>query len=145
MMFYNNMMSIPLIVVLVFFLELNSVLHYPRLFELGFIICFAMSAVQAFLLNYFIFLCSTVNSPLTTSITGQIKAVASSVIGLFLFGDVTITLLLLLGLLISTIGSVYYGVIKYQQQIAAKKPASAITATASSATTAEDKKEDSPV
>jgi hypothetical protein len=29
-----------------------------------------MSSIQAFFLNYFIFLCSIVNSPLTTSITG---------------------------------------------------------------------------
>ena len=75
-----------------------------------------MSAVQAFLLNYFIFLCSTVNSPLTTSVTGQLKAIVSTIIGLFIFNDVIITTLLIVGLVISSVGSVYYGFVKYQQQ-----------------------------
>eukprot|EP00727_Mastigamoeba_balamuthi_P007787 m51a1_g3629 putative dmt family transporter: udpglucuronic acid udp-n- (323) ;mRNA; f:130498-132466 len=119
MMFYNNMLSVPLIVVLVLALEWKSVAAYEYLWDWGFLLCFFMSSVQAFLLNYFIFLCSTVNSPLTTSVTGQIKAIASSIIGLWIFGDVIITALLLLGLLISSLGSVYYGVIKYNQQMAA--------------------------
>ena len=34
--------------------------------------CLLMSATQAFLLNWFIFLCSRINSPLTTSVTGAL-------------------------------------------------------------------------
>jgi solute carrier family 35 protein len=132
MMFYNNMLSIPLIVVLVVVLEWHDVVSYKYLFDAGFVVCFLMSSVQAFLLNYFIFLCSTVNSPLTTSITGQIKAIASSIIGLFIFGDVIITSLLIVGLLISSFGSVYYGAVKYQQQMKTARDKAAREAAAKS-------------
>jgi len=115
MMFYNNLMSIPFVVPLVIALEFDGLVQYPYWLDPGFLICFFMSAVLAFLLNYFLFLCSTVNSPLTTSVTGQVKAILSVIIGLFFFGDVIVTPLLLLGLFISSAGSVYYAVIKYRQ------------------------------
>jgi len=115
MMFYNNVLSIPFVVPLVAGLELDGLIHYQHWFDPGFILCFFMSAVLAFLLNYFLFLCSTVNSPLTTSVTGQVKAILSVIIGLFFFGDVIVTPLLLFGLAISCGGSIYYAVIKYRQ------------------------------
>ncbi|KAH3758731.1 nucleotide sugar transporter family [Pelomyxa schiedti] len=122
MMLYNNILSLPLILVLVLMFELKEVLNYPYLFDLGFIFCFTMSAVQAFFLNYFIFLCSTMNSPLTTSVTGQIKAIAGSFLGLVILdADVVVTFLLVAGLIVSSGGSIYYGWIKYQQQQARQR------------------------
>lgn len=128
MMFYNNIESIPIVLVIVLLFEAKDVVHYEHLFNFGFILCFLMSSVLAFLLNWFIFLCSTVNSPLTTSVTGQIKAIVSTIIGLFIFGDVIITGLLIAGLLVSTAGSLYYGYIKYNQQMANRKPVLPVTA-----------------
>jgi len=122
MMFYNNVLSIPFVVPLVLGLELDGLIHFQYWLNPGFILCFFMSAVLAFLLNYFLFLCSTVNSPLTTSVTGQVKAILSVVIGLFFFGDVIVTPLLLFGLGISCAGSIYYAVIKYRQAQARAKP-----------------------
>ena len=115
MMFYNNLLSLPCVAVLVLIFEAKNLVHYQFWTDPGFLLCFLMSSVLAFLLNYFIFLCSTVNSPLTTSVTGQVKAILSVIIGLFFFSDVIITPILLLGLAISCIGSVYYAVIKYRQ------------------------------
>lgn len=68
--------------------------------------------MQAFLLNYLIFLCSTVNSPLTTSITGQLKNILQTLVGLFLFGDVIPTMAFGVGLGISTVASIFYGHVK---------------------------------
>ncbi len=82
-----------------------------------------MSSVQAFLLNYLIFLCSIVNSPLTTSITGQIKNILATVMGFFLFGGMPMTIAAALGLSTSTLASIWYGQIKYEQSVAAKKNA----------------------
>lgn len=82
-----------------------------------------MSSVQAFLLNYLIFLCSIVNSPLTTSITGQIKNILTTVMGFFLFGGMPMTIAAALGLSTSTLASIWYGQIKYDQSSAAKKNA----------------------
>lgn len=80
-----------------------------------------MSSIQAFLLNYTIFLCSTYNSPLVTSVTGQIKAVVQTIGGLFLFGAVPLTLPLIIGLLLGTFASFWYTQIKYYQQIISEK------------------------
>jgi len=116
LMFYNNLLCIPFVTVLVFFFEMDDVMKFSQFSDYGFQICFLMSSVQAFLLNYFIFLCSTINSPLTTSITGQLKNIFTTIFGLFLFGDVKISGLLIGGLIISTISSVWYAYIKFQQK-----------------------------
>jgi len=118
MMLYNNILSMPVVILLILILEIKDVLAYQYWTNPGFLICFFMSSVLAFLLNYSIFLCSTVNSPLTTSVTGQIKAIVAVIVGLFFFGDVIITPSLLLGLFVSCVGSVYYAVIKYRQSAA---------------------------
>ena len=155
MMLYNNVLSIPIVIVIVVVFELRQVLEYPYLFDIGFLVrlsCYLIShyqfaymgsAVQAFLLNYFIFLCSTINSPLTTSVTGanflkfdliaagQIKAIAGTFFGLVILNsDVTITALLMIGLTVSSVGSLYYGYVKYQQTVAANKAKAAAAASA---------------
>ncbi|KAH3732110.1 UDP-galactose/UDP-glucose transporter 7 [Pelomyxa schiedti] len=121
-MLYNNLLSLPLVIVLVILLDSDGVLRFPYLFNFGFLVFFFGSAIQAFFLNYFMFLCSSINSPLTTSVTGQIKAVLGSFLGLIILQqDVTVTALLMMGLFISSAGSVYYGYVKYQQQLAKPK------------------------
>lgn len=115
LMFYNNLLSLPFVVILVLFTEAHDVQSYDKWQDWGFLSCFLLSSVQAFLLNYFIFMCSTINSPLTTSITGQLKNILQTILGLFLFGDVEATPLLVGGLSVSTIASLWYAVIKYRQ------------------------------
>lgn len=116
LMFYNNVLSIPFVILVVLGLEFEDVINYPYWTDPGFLLCFIMSSVQAFLLNYFIFLCSLINSPLTTSVTGQIKNIFTTGIGLFIFGDVQISFLLSVGLVLATLASVWYTHIKYVQQ-----------------------------
>ena len=115
MMLYNNILSIPFVLFLVLGLELDGLLNFQHWLDISFLLCLFMSALLAFLLNYFMFLCSNVNSPLTTSVTGQVKAILSVFFGLFFFGDVIITPLLLTGLGITSVGSIYYAIIKYRQ------------------------------
>jgi len=123
LMFYNNILSLPIVAIVVWSMELDGLLTYSQWSDPGFILCFVMSSVQAFALNYFIFLCSIINSPLTTSVTGQIKNIFTTVIGLFIFGDVQISFLLLVGLFVATAASMWYTHIKYLQQ-AKPKPVS---------------------
>jgi solute carrier family 35 protein len=77
-----------------------------------------MSSVHAFLLNWLIFLCSTINSPLTTSITGQIKNIATTLLGFILFGGISIGYDGIIGLILSSVASVWYAYIKYSQTAA---------------------------
>jgi len=117
LMYYNNILSLPVMIVITLLTEWKILSNYTGWWNLGFQICFLMSSVQAFLLNYFMFLCSTVNSPLTTSITGQLKSILQTVFGLFAFNGVVLTPALSLGLFASTLGGVWYGVVKYNEQM----------------------------
>jgi len=63
------------------------------------------------------FLCSTINSPLTTSITGQLKGILQTIFGLFAFNGVDLTPALNVGLITSTVGGVWYGALKYNEQV----------------------------
>jgi len=117
LMYYNNILSIPFVTLIVFSTEMDLLKGFPLWFDIGFQFCFWMSVFQAFALNYLVFLCSIVNSPLATSITGQLKSIIQTVLGLFLFGGVIITTPLSIGLLISTFGGIWYGYIKYNEQV----------------------------
>jgi len=123
LMFYCNLLSLPGVACIVYLTEWEDILQYQHFSKFGFQLCFFMSSVQAFLLNYFIFLCSTINSPLTTSITGQLKAILQTILGLFMFADVEITPLLSIGLFISSVASIWYSAIKYMQQLARQNSA----------------------
>jgi hypothetical protein len=121
-MFYNNLFSLPLFAVIVLVTEAQSVIHFPYWTDPGFLFCFLMSSIQAFFLNYFIFLCSIVNSPLTTSITGQLKNILTTIFGFFLFGGIKWTVSTAIGLTLSSVAGVWYGYIKHMQMVHSAPP-----------------------
>eukprot|EP01086_Lenisia_limosa_P003055 TRINITY_DN17239_c0_g1_i2.p1 TRINITY_DN17239_c0_g1~~TRINITY_DN17239_c0_g1_i2.p1 ORF type:complete len:116 (+),score=20.15 TRINITY_DN17239_c0_g1_i2:161-508(+) len=96
--------------------ELHEFFEFEYISHPGFIICFLGSCFFALLLNFSVFLCTTYNSALVTSVTGQIKNILTTLVGLFAFGDVIFDAMNLVGLFISTIGSLHYAFIKFQQQ-----------------------------
>jgi len=61
------------------------------------------------LLNYLLFLCTTYNSALTTSVTGTLKTIIQTVIGMFTFGGISINIFTILGMT-AYIWSVFNGV-----------------------------------
>eukprot|EP01098_Paradermamoeba_levis_P007413 TRINITY_DN3063_c0_g3_i3.p1 TRINITY_DN3063_c0_g3~~TRINITY_DN3063_c0_g3_i3.p1 ORF type:complete len:313 (+),score=67.15 TRINITY_DN3063_c0_g3_i3:331-1269(+) len=126
LIFYNNFLSFPLLFVIVYLTEWEEVVKYPDWNQTGFLVCFFTSVAQAFLLNYLIFLCSTLNSPLATSVTGGIKNIVQTLIGLVIFGDVEFSPLLIGGLVVSTIASVWYSYLKYVQVMANQKKPSEV-------------------
>eukprot|EP01097_Dermamoeba_algensis_P008220 TRINITY_DN5398_c0_g1_i1.p1 TRINITY_DN5398_c0_g1~~TRINITY_DN5398_c0_g1_i1.p1 ORF type:complete len:319 (-),score=34.86 TRINITY_DN5398_c0_g1_i1:436-1392(-) len=121
LIYYNNILSLPIVALIFYVYEYEGIQEYPYFKEVGFWAFFITSVVQAFLLNYLIFLCSTLNSPLTTSVTGGVKNIVQTVLGLIIFGDVDVSLFLLIGLLISTIASIWYTYLKYIQVVHAQK------------------------
>ena len=75
-----------------------------------------LSASQAFLLNLCIFKCTTINSPLATSVTGQIKDILTMGLGLLLFQDVSYHPVNVLGLLVGFAGGAAYSAVSFQEQ-----------------------------
>lgn len=79
-------------------------------------LCSALRAAlsrQAFVLNYATFLCTTLNSGVTTSITGQMSKLVTMTVGLFLFVNTKYTVMNLTGLFIGLISSFWYAYIKF--------------------------------
>lgn len=62
------------------------------------------------------FLCTIVNSALTTTIVGVLKGVGSTSLGFFLLGGVQIHALNVIGLVINTAGGVWYSLAKYHEK-----------------------------
>jgi solute carrier family 35 protein len=117
LMFYNNILSLPFILIICVLTEWDEIVSFESWFDWGFQFYFLGSSILAFLLNYFVFLTTTINSPLTTNITGQLKSLVSTLVGLFTFGGVTVTFSLALGLSVSTFGGLWYGWVKYSEKV----------------------------
>ena len=125
LLFYNNLISLPLMGLYLVggTNELEGVLQYPRLYDRGFQLFFLISATQAFVLNLCIFYATTINSPLATSVTGQLKDILTTSLGLFIFGDVTLSKFNLLGLAVGLCGGIGYAVNGYQEKFRVEKGA----------------------
>lgn len=124
LMYYNNLQSLPLVIILCYFWgDFDYLMTYPLLSDTGFWICFLFQSALAFLLNYSIFLCTNVNSALATSVTGQIKNIATTAVGYFTFGGVTYNIWNVTGLTLGVVASGWYSWLKYEEsEVAKKKP-----------------------
>jgi len=115
LMLYQVTLSFPAVVVL-FILsgEYQRIEDYPYLYDPHFQISFFVSCLQIFLLNYSIFWCTQINSPLTTTVTGQLKNVLQ-IAGGFLFFEVPIVPMNIFGITVGISGSFIYTFAKYQE------------------------------
>ena len=109
----NSYNSIPL---LVFCLlannEMTEVLNYPHLWQPDFIFLYLLLISAGCLLNYSMFLCTSINSALTTSVVGSLKSVLQTAIGMFTFGGVSLNMASITGILINLTGGVLYTLFK---------------------------------
>lgn len=114
LLYYNNVLALPFMLGYLVFCtrELELVKLYPHLYDPKFVAFLLFSAAQATLLNIAIFLCTKLNSPLATTVTGQMKDFVTVGFGLFVFNDVKLSIPNLIGLIISLLGSVMYSLIK---------------------------------
>lgn len=118
-MFYNSFLSLPFLVFLIIatgeFPDSVSLL-FAKSSSLSFLVIVLLSLVMGIVLNYTMFLCTIVNSALTTTIVGVLKGVGSTTLGFFLLGGVEVHALNVTGLIINTAGGVWYSYAKYQQR-----------------------------
>lgn len=118
-MFYNSFLSLPFLLFLIIatgeFPNSLSIL-FAKSNSLYFLVILVLSLVMGIVLNFTMFLCTIVNSALTTTIVGVLKGVGSTTLGFVLLGGVQVHALNVTGLVINTAGGVWYSYAKYQQK-----------------------------
>ncbi|KAI3468404.1 hypothetical protein Pfo_025067 [Paulownia fortunei] len=110
-MFYNSILSLPFLLFLILatgeFPNSMSIL-FAKSTSLSFSFILLLSLVMGIVLNYTMFLCTIVNSALTTTIVGVLKGVGSTTLGFVLLGGVQVHALNVPGLVINPAGGVWY-------------------------------------
>lgn len=116
-LYVNSVNCLPVTaIVVVLSGELHSMQTYAKWHEPGFIIALVLTTAFACVFSYSIFLCTTVNSALTTACVGVIKSALTTIIGMYTFGGVAATPLLIIGQLINLSGGSIYTWEKYRIQ-----------------------------
>lgn len=112
---YTNTLCIPTVIVCMYATgEHSKLARFNPLSDASFQLWLASSALLAGVLNYLVFLSATVNSPLTTSVAGQLKNVAGSLGGYILMPTAAARDPLHLGgILMGLCASVWYAWMKY--------------------------------
>jgi drug/metabolite transporter (DMT)-like permease len=111
--YYNSLISIPWLLIIAFLNgEMASISKYEYLGDFGFQVGFLFSCFLAFGVNAATFWCTTATNALTTSVTGQCKNILTTVLGMFLFGDVKPTGLLVSGLSVGIGGSLWFSYVE---------------------------------
>lgn len=120
LMFYNSLLSLPFLMFLIIatgeFPNSLSLL-VAKAHSLSFFFILILSLVMGIVLNYTMFLCTIVNSALTTTIVGVLKGVGSTTLGFVFLGGVEVHALNVTGLVINTGGGVWYSYAKYRQKM----------------------------
>ncbi|XP_026406491.1 UDP-galactose/UDP-glucose transporter 7-like isoform X2 [Papaver somniferum] len=128
LMFYNGFLSLPFLLFLIIATgEFPNCVYllFDKAISFSFLMVLILSLVMGIVLNFTMFLCTIVNSALTTTIVGVLKGVGSTTLGFILLGGVQVRALNVTGLVINTAGGVWYSYAKYQQK--KSKPKKVIT------------------
>ncbi|XP_033135899.1 UDP-galactose/UDP-glucose transporter 7-like [Brassica rapa] len=92
-MFYNSFLSLPFLSFLIIATSEfpNSIsLLLAKCSYLPFLVILVLSLVMRIVLNFTMFLCTIVNSAITTTIVGVLKGVGSTTLGFVLLGGVEV-------------------------------------------------------
>ncbi|PWA94131.1 sugar phosphate transporter domain-containing protein [Artemisia annua] len=119
-MFYNSLLSLPFLTFMIIVtgeFPTSLSLLYAKSASIYFFVMLVLSLVMGIVLNYTMFLCTIVNSALTTTIVGVLKGVGSTTLGFFILGGVQVHFLNVSGLVINTLGGLWYSLAKYQEKM----------------------------
>jgi solute carrier family 35 protein len=88
--------------------ELQRVQKFDMWSNNGFVVYLVFASLMGSVLNLAIFLCTSTNSALTTTVVGCLKNVLTSYLGMFIGGDYIFSWLSFLGINLSIAGSLIY-------------------------------------
>jgi solute carrier family 35 len=85
-----------------------AVMSYPALMDPTFLLAMAAAVGLGLSVGHSQYVCTRINDPLTTSVSGSLKNVLMTGIGIFAFGDYVYDLLNVIGIVISMAGGLWY-------------------------------------
>ncbi|KAM3842444.1 solute carrier family 35 member D3-like, partial [Diretmus argenteus] len=74
---------------------------------------FSLCIVMGCAMNFTTLHCTYINSAVTTSFVGVVKSIVTITVGMFAFNDVVPTQLFVAGVVVNTVGSITYCIVKY--------------------------------
>lgn len=95
--------------------EFDKVVQYKQATNTSFIVLFLVTISIGCLLNYSLFLCTSLTSALTTSVVGGVKALMQTVFGMFTFGGISHNMATYTGISVNMSGSIMYIYGKYKE------------------------------
>lgn len=114
-LYYHSLLSLPCISLIAAWRgEFSQALQYDNWFQPGFLVVFLGSLFMGLLLNYALFLCTELTSPTSTLVSGQVKAMGQTVVGMFTFGGVDMNPRYLGGTLLNIFGGFGYAYAKFK-------------------------------
>lgn len=116
LMFYNNLLSLPVAFAIMAMTpgEFDGIMKFRDWQAKGFIVAIVLSAFMGFAINYSYYLCTKVNSPLTTTVIGCLKNVLTSYMGM-IFRDYHYSHSNFAGVNVSVFGSLIYQHAEWQK------------------------------
>ncbi|CAJ0586784.1 unnamed protein product, partial [Mesorhabditis spiculigera] len=123
-MYYNCLfMFLPATFLLIYTDEFEKTFAFVSSEQMvpGAWVCFAVSCVCGFVLNYSLVVCTNYNSALTTTCVGPIKNLVVTYAGMFSSGDYVFSWTNFLGINISVLGSVLYTYVTFRTKSPAQR------------------------
>jgi len=112
-LYYNSLLSLPPLL-LATLCEWRDLASYPHWLERSFLAIFIANLATGAALSFTLFYCTLVNSPVTTLIVGNAKAIATTALGFAIFGS-RLSSLGLFGIGLNTAGGVAYSIAKHSE------------------------------
>ena len=113
--YYNALLSLPLLLFGVAY-ERDSLFAFAHWDKPRFHLMLILDLTLGASLSLLLFMCTLVNSALTTTIVGNAKAVATTIFGAMLFGRVGLETLGWIGVGVNTAGGVLYSIAKFNER-----------------------------
>lgn len=112
-LYYHSILSLPLLAIIAVCVgEIGAALAYTHWTSPSFLIVLISSLFMGLLLNYALFLCTELTSPTSTLVSGQVKAMGQTVIGVFTFGGVEMNFRYMCGTVLNIAGGLMYAFAK---------------------------------
>jgi len=116
LLFYNSGISVlPLVLFCWARGDFHQAMAYPHWGSVSFLTSLFCSTCLGLAVGHAIFLCTRVNEPLTTTVTGSIKNLLATLLGAVAFGDYIFNTANATGLAVSAVGSLWYVVCKTKE------------------------------